>query len=174
MKIIIPILIFFAAVVLQTTLVQFASIFHILPNLVLAVGISWAILRSYKETVLCGLFAGIMLDMLSGREFGIKTISLIIILIGVNLLAKEFLSGPRILLLTSLSFAGTIFYGLMNFCLLNLIFHLKLINFKPDLIWHLLLGQGVYNVFLVFLVFWILSKIDKWLLYYSKQVKLSR
>ena len=74
------------AYILQATLLDMLQIGHIKPNLIIMVVIHIALLRGYWEGGLTGLFAGMLMDILTGRIFGVYAILAMLI----GLLAGSF------------------------------------------------------------------------------------
>ena len=73
----IPLLAFLS--ILQSVIIKDLAFLEGRPDMVLLAVISWAIIGRQKESMVLGLFGGLLLDLLSGLPIGVSAINLIII-----------------------------------------------------------------------------------------------
>jgi rod shape-determining protein MreD len=60
--------------VLQSTTIEYVEIFNSKPNIILVFAILYALIRGYNEGATVGFFSGLILDVISGKVFGLNAL----------------------------------------------------------------------------------------------------
>ncbi len=67
-------LLIFVLIILQTTVVRGIEIFHVIPNLLLVMVVSYSLLHEDYSALVVGAVCGLLLDMHGGRTVGMNTL----------------------------------------------------------------------------------------------------
>jgi len=136
------------AVSLQSTLIPVIALGGIRPDLVLVVVVSAALSEGRETGVLCGVFGGVLQDILSAGPFGINTLAKMLVGLLVGIYEKKVNKKNLLMPLLAMS-AGT-----LAAFIVNLVFLLgygqgeailtMLAQFPPSLAYHLLLIVPVH------------------------------
>ncbi|MBI3671416.1 rod shape-determining protein MreD [Candidatus Azambacteria bacterium] len=103
------------SVLLQTSFMQKISIFGVSPNLPMTMLFFVAFFsRSYKMTMLSGLFLGLLFDIFSGTAFGIFSLTFICLAFFVSVLLDSVVLRDNIFMLFAILFFGTIFGSFLS------------------------------------------------------------
>ena len=89
MRYLVLILIFFLAVIIQTSLLPFINIYGVKPNLVLILLLIWAIAKEFKNIWGLIILAGLFLDLFSGLFFGVSMLSLLVTFFFIDLVSQK-------------------------------------------------------------------------------------
>lgn len=160
-KILILSSLFFAACLLQSTVLEYIEIINIRPNLLLVAAISVALIREDLESAFMGLAFGLGMDILIGRALGWYAVCffLICFFIGVinSKLYKENPLIPAFFIFCSSVVIEILYYAISFF----------LVGYESFMFvfTHIILPESLYNAVLGFpifqLVLRIYRKIDK-------------
>ena len=126
MRYLVLILIFFLAVIIQTSLLPFINIYGVKPNLVLILLLIWAIAKEFKNIWGLIILAGLFLDLFSGLFFGVSMLSLLVTFFLLIWLVKNLFGQINFGILTALIVIATLVYNLLLLALTKL--------FQPDFI----------------------------------------
>lgn len=123
-------------------------------NLILSVLIFLTVIIDYKQALWWAIGAGLFLELYSDIFFGIITLSLIITIIGINLLSNNFFTNRSLYSLVILGLAGTIFYNLIK-VLLNLIVLVWgwQVGFSLPSFWLEFFWPSIFNVIILIVIF---------------------
>jgi len=133
---------------------------QIVPDLILIMVITYALLRGSDEGLIFGLCAGFFVDILSGGLIGVQAATKILAGYSVGLLEKTIFKDN--LLLPALAvFVGTIFLELLNF-IMYLAFKVNT-NFF-DLMVNVTFPLAFYNALLAPLIYYLFLKLERYLM----------
>ena len=160
MKVLIWFVVMLLAVSLQSTLIPVITVGGVRPDLVLVVVVSAALADGQETGVLCGIFGGILQDLLSAGPFGVNTLAKMIVGLIVGVYEHKVNKKNLLLPLVAVS-AGT-----LTALAVNMVFLLgygqtennltMLALFPPALAYHLLLIIPVHMAML-----WLKQKQEK-------------
>ncbi|MDK2800737.1 MAG: rod shape-determining protein MreD [Clostridiales bacterium] len=145
--------------VLQSTVLQYIELWNIKPNLIVMLVIYFALLRGNVEGGIVGLFGGMLLDILSGKVFGLY--ALIGMYIGVlagNFNKRFFKENYLVALL--FTFIFTIIYEFIFYFFNYFIWgETRIIYVFKNII----IPEVLYNCFLAVPIYSFVIKINNWL-----------
>jgi rod shape-determining protein MreD len=145
------------AALLQVSLLSALHVGGVYPNLVLMVIVAWALLRGARSAVIWALIAGLWLDLLSGRAFGVYTLGLVVAAYLAGLGAQT-VYRPTIFFALAMGAVATIVQDGIQI-LLSLLsggtFSL------PDALLRLVLPEIVYNSVIMLAVYPLLSWVNQ-------------
>lgn len=75
---------------IQTTIIQYIEIFNTRPNIVLVIVILYALIRGNHEGSIIGFLSGFIMDVISGKVFGLHSLLFMYICILVGTFNKRF------------------------------------------------------------------------------------
>lgn len=142
--------------VLSSTVLRHIAIFGVMPNLTIIIVSSFALLRSDVEGAVIGFFAGLLQDVMFGRNFGLNALFYMIIGYFCGKPFKDFYRENYLLPLF-LILCSTFFYE-FGFYITNFLFRSKL-----DVLYYLgkiIIPSLFYNAFLTIPVFRIMYSIN--------------
>jgi len=123
-------------------------------NLILSLVIFLSVIMNYQKGLWWALGGGLFLELYAGSLFGFTTLSLILVVIGVNFLFNNFFTNRSLYSLLILGFIGTAAYNLII-----LFFNLLLIAFgllESSLefsFWFQFFWQPIFNLLILFIIF---------------------
>lgn len=143
-------------VFLQIAFLPFFALYQAIPNLILAVIISWCILKSLNCAFALAFLGGIALDFYSGTLFGIHALSLVCVVLIAYLITQYFLNKDDLFSKLGIIILATLAhqFTFLGFGFLTKI--LKLQNFTlslSDQYFSFLFWQVLVNAGALFLVF---------------------
>lgn len=160
----IPILALVAA--LQVTVVPQFGIFGGRPDLVFLFVIAWALNSSLDEGVIWAFSGGIIKDLLSASPIGSSVVGLIILVFAIHFIRQQ-IYRVSIISLVWITLIGSLFYQLTVLLIMFLTgfqpAFLNRLGFAPlvtDLT-YVILPTIVYNLVLIFPVYWLVRRIQK-------------
>ena len=143
---------------LQTTVLQYAAIRGVLPNLLLVLIISTALLRGNVEGGVVGLFAGLAADMMFGSVIGFYALFGLFLGIIVGSLNKR-MYRDNLLIAVFFTFVYSVAYESVIFIVNNIMS--ADMNFLYALT-VIILPEAAYNSAIAVLLFPLMIKADKW------------
>lgn len=142
---------------LQSTLLVYARVYDVKPNLIIVFVIIVALLRGNVEGGTVGFFAGLMLDMLFGKILGFYTLLGFYLGILVGSVNKR-LYRENILVVVFFTFVSSIAYETAVY-VLNSFMHGSLDLLFP--MTRIILPEAVYNSLVSILMYLLLIKINR-------------
>lgn len=104
----------FAALILQTTVIDGLSFFGVSPSLTLVIVICFSLANTYLPSAVFAAVAGLLLDITGGRIIGFNAVLMMYLSIGVVYVGQEFFrETPKSAVI--LTAAGTFVYELVFF-----------------------------------------------------------
>lgn len=146
----------FITLILQSTLVNVFSIKGVVPDLVLVLVMILVVLSGFNKNWFFVLFAAIGLDFFSGFSFGIISINLLLSSFFIDWLNRKIFSFTKISLISFLIIGGILVYYILLF--LTFAF---LLDAEFPLTWMNLLIKLLYDLVLIFLIFYGIKKKNK-------------
>lgn len=123
-------------------------------NLILSLVIFLTVIINYQKGLWLALGGGIFLELYAGSLFGITTLSLLLTVMGINLLFNNFFTNRSLYSLLILGFLGTAIYNsiilLLNLLIIILGFSVSALEFS---FWFQFFWQGVFNLLILFIIF---------------------
>ena len=160
MKIILIILASFIIIGLQLTVLTRLSLFNVVPNLILALSIAWAIYQKDQKYSWLILIPAALLDSLIGRPLGLITLAIWLTLSLVGWLGKFLFKQSGFIPVLVLSLSGVVFYEFINAGLIRLAQFFNLDGAK--IFWtdfYLFTPRAIlYNCILCLIAFWLIKK----------------
>lgn len=145
-----------AAALLQSGFILPITFLGARPNLVLAVVLSWTLLRGGRSGLLWAAAGGVALDLLSSAPFGTFTVA-ILLTIGLIGMLDGFFYRPSILLPVALMVAASPLFDLLSLLMLRTLgWNRPLLSNLP-----LLLGAALLNGALIALVYPLMRRLDR-------------
>lgn len=170
-------LVLFVSILLQTSFLVVLFPEYAIPNLVITVAIAWTINASFEVIWPWVVFLGLGMDLFTFSVVGKNVIFLILVAYVVSFLSRRFLVETRIS-----GFLVTIFF-IFGASLASNVWDILWMH-SMDLVQVLKLNQDyilsaknfaiqfLFNVIIFYIIFWILSKIEKKISFYEQKVKL--
>lgn len=160
MKVLIWFLFMLLMVSLQSTLIPVLTMDGVRPDLVLVAVVSAALADGRETGVLCGVFGGILQDLLSAGAFGINTLTKMLVGLFVGIYERKINQKNLLMPLVAVS-AGTLAALMIQAIFLlgygrGEILGLLPVQFPPVLAYHLLLVVPVHLV-----VLWAKRRLDR-------------
>lgn len=148
MKTLILFVIMAVAVSLQSTVVPLMTIGGVMPDLVLVVVVSAAISTGSETGLICGVFGGLLQDLLSAGPFGYNVLSKMVLGFLVGFYQKKVNQGSLLLPLVAVA-AGTVAATVVAVALLLIngqerMISALLIQVLPATAYHILLAVPVH------------------------------
>jgi len=160
MKIILIILASIIIVSLQLTTLARLSLFNVVPNLILALIVAWAIYQKDQKYSWLILIPAVLLDSLIGRPFGLITLAIWLAFSFVGWLGKFLFKQSGFIPVLVLSLSGVLFYELIYAGLIRLAQFFNLNGAK--ILWadfYILAPRAIlYNCILCLIAFWLIKK----------------
>lgn len=160
----IPILALVAA--LQVTVVPQFAILGGRPDMVFLFVVAWALNSSLDEAVIWAFAGGIIKDLLSALPVGSSVVGLVILVFAIHFIRQQ-IYRISIISLVWITLLGSLFYQLMILLIMFLtgfqpafLSRLGLAPLVTDLT-YVILPTIVYNLVLVFPVYWLVRRIQK-------------
>lgn len=143
---------------LQTTILQYAAIRGVLPNLLLVFIISAALLRGNVEGGVVGLFAGLAADMMFGSVFGFYALFGLYLGIIVGSLNKR-MYRDNLLIAVFFTFVYSVAYESVIFIVNNIMSGDMNFLYAFSAV---ILPEAAYNSAIAVLLFPLMIRADKW------------
>ena len=147
--------------ILQVSVFSFFKLAGIVPNIMLILVVSFALMRGQTEGMLIGFFSGMLIDIMAGDAIGFYALIFLFVGYTNGLLAKIFYAN-NILLPLGMIFINSVAYNFIvyicQFLLRNrtdLGFYLMHVML-PEVVYTFLIAIFLYNVFL-----WINQTLEK-------------
>lgn len=139
----------FVLAILQTAVFPHFPVLGVIPLLPLLFSIAWAIIHQPEDGIMWGFIAGLFLDLFSISYIGISSLTLVICVTAVVLVADTISESGYVTML-ALTLVGTILYILVYTILLRIwglsnSFNL-ILTLLPLLLLHVILGLPIYWV----------------------------
>lgn len=131
MKNLINIVLIYIAVVLQISLMPAISFYQGMPNIILLVATSLAMINRREEALWWIILGGILLDIISAGYFGIYTLSFLAIYFMTYFLVKKIFTEPSIYLSIPIFFVCSIIVDIPWMVI--------------DSQWQIMLADAIYN-----------------------------
>lgn len=154
MRVLIWFFLMLMAVSLQSTIIPVLALDGIRPDLVLVAVVSAALTDGRETGVLCGIFGGVLQDLLSAGPFGVNTLTKMLVGLVVGIYERKVNKKNLLMPLAAVS-AGT-----LAALVIQTVFFIgygrkeaigtMLAQFPPVLAYHLLLMAPIYIAFLFF------------------------
>ncbi len=106
-------------VILQVSLFEKLAIFEVVPNIILALGVSLLFLNLFNDAILVGGIGGLFFDITSRFYFGVNTLFFIAILLIIQVYILKIFPTPKILTSFILFLAIFLIYDIVTFSLLK-------------------------------------------------------
>lgn len=151
---IILVILFFLIYILQITFFNTFSIFGVKPNLFILLVLFIGLYIDEKNAMIFGIFAGICMDLLGGKIFGISSIMLAIVGIISGVLAKNWKKEQLQIVLMFILL--TICYEVGSYILSTL---LSIANFEILAFIKKLIIEVIYNVLILMIFYPLIQKI---------------
>lgn len=145
--------------ILQSTIVQYIEVWHIKPNLVLIVILSFALIRGSVEGAVVGLCGGLLLDISGARVFGLNAFLGMYVAIGAGIFNKRFFKDNyfvAILFTFSFSFLYELIFYILRFYIwgeTNIGYAISGIVFP----------ESIYNCILAVPIYYFALRVNRWL-----------
>ena len=160
----IPIMMLAAA--MQASVVPQFSIFGGRPDLIFLITISWALNSSLEEGIIWAFVGGICKDLLSATPTGTSVVGLVIVVFGIHLVRQQ---------IYRVSFISLVWITLLGsfFQQITILVIMFLTGFQPaflsaqgieplsTILTYVIFPTMVYNLVLIFPVYWIVRRIQK-------------
>jgi len=159
---------------LQVAFLPHFTLYQAIPNLVLAVLVSWCILESYNQAYILALLGGIVLDLYSGTLFGIHTTTLVCVALIIYLITQHFLNKDDLLSRLLIIILATLGY---QFIFLGFTFLAKLLHSVDYSIplsnqyFYFLLWQILVNAIVLLIIFPMIKASHNFLLRHEKRAR---
>ena len=152
MRVLLWFVIMLLMVSLQSTLVPVLSLEGVRPDLILVAVVSAALSNGRETGVLCGMFGGILQDLLSAGTFGVNTLTKMLVGLFVGIYERKVNKKNLLMPLVAVS-AGTLAALLIQLVFLfgygqSEAVGMMLAHFPPVLAYHLLMMAPVHMAFL--------------------------
>lgn len=160
----IPILVIVAA--LQVTVVPQFGILGGRPDLVFLFTIAWALNSSLEEGVIWAFAGGISKDLLSATPTGTSVVGLVLLVFAIYFIRQQ-IYRVSIISLVWITLLGSLLYQLMTLVIMLLTgfqpAFLNRLGLAPLLsgLTYVILPTIVYNLMLIFPVYWLVRRIQK-------------
>jgi rod shape-determining protein MreD len=177
-KIVRLIIILLAVIIQISFLPAIFSAFQV-PQIVLMLVIAWTIIAGFRNILPWIIMAGFFLDLLSFKTIGLSITVFVLVAYFVSFFSRRFLVESRgwgALVMAFFIFFSTVFYYFFNNFFANLLLSANLLTsgfwksfifFQKDVA-----AQIFFNLLLFFACFFLLSRIENYLSFYEKKVKI--
>jgi rod shape-determining protein MreD len=155
---IITLLIFFIFFILQTTVFEKIKVYNVKPNIIIVLIICYSLAKGSIRGGTIGLIAGIVIDIITGKIFGLHTFICFYTGLLAGLLYKRFFRESYMVIIVT-TFVFTIFYEFLFYFMKYYIWTETGFGYAMKMI---ILPEAIYNSILVVPVRFLLLKIDKW------------
>ncbi len=142
--------------IIQATLVQYISILGIKPNMILIMIISFSLSREYMEAGVIGFFAGLLLDILTGKMIGLHTLLGMYTGLLVGNTKEKFFKDSYIVTIF-FTFTFTFSYELIFYILNYFIWGETRMMYALS---HIILLQSIYNAILSIPIYSLIIKVN--------------
>ncbi|MFH1551979.1 MAG: rod shape-determining protein MreD [bacterium] len=153
MKVILTVLFFLLAVILQTTSVSFLAIFGVIPNLVLIMVLVMVLLKGFDKSWKYIILIGFLLDLFSGLPFGLISLGLVSSSYLIDSLNRNVFSAVKFWIMSGLVALGILVYNLF------LIGSARFFNLDLFLNLRYLIIEIIYDLLFAFIFFYVAKKI---------------
>lgn len=150
------------------------SLYQAIPNLVLAVLVSWCILQSYNQAYALALLGGLVLDLFSGTLLGMHALSLVCVALVTYLVTWHFLNKEDLLSRLGVIILATLGYQFIFLGFTSLAKVLGLFDytiFLSSQYLQFLFWQILVNVIALLIIFPLVKASHNFLLRHEKEVK---
>lgn len=143
---------------LQTTVLHYAAIYGVIPNILAVFVIITALLRGNVEGAVVGFFAGLFIDMLFGSVLGFYALLGFFLGIAAGSVNKR-LFKENLLVVVFFTFIYSIAYESLVYIINNIMSgNMELLH----VLTRVMLPEAVYNSAVAVLIFPLLIKADRW------------
>ena len=149
------VLLLFFTYIMQTTVADYLKLWGVKPDILLTVVLCYAIFEGKEKGVVMGLCAGLLLDFLWGRAFGVNTILFILLALLCAITADNVFHKNAMLAVLSV-FIFSFVYGVL-FAAVSFAFSGRGGMFY--LLWRVAIPSAIYNTVLAIPVFALLGKL---------------
>ncbi|MCX7748190.1 MAG: rod shape-determining protein MreD [Clostridia bacterium] len=157
----------FILALIQSTVLEYARIFHVKPNLLIVFVISYAFIRGSLEGAVVGFFAGLVQDIASGKVLGLYTLLGLYLGLAMGSVNKR-LYRENVFLVVFFTFIASFVYETVVYLLI------ALTSGKFDIVFPLrsiILPEALYNSIVSILIFILVVKLHYW---YQRKENLPR
>ncbi len=161
-------------ILLQVAFLPHFTLYQAIPNLILAVLVSWCILQSYNQAYVLAFLAGLSLDLYSGTLFGIHTLTLVCVALITYLITQHFLNKDDLFTRLMIIILATLGY---QFIFLGFTFLAKLLHLVDYSIplsnqyLGFLLWQILVNAIVLLIIFPMIKASHNFLLRHEKRAR---
>jgi rod shape-determining protein MreD len=118
MKYVLAVVLFWFAAVVQTSVMPAFPVFGVVPNLVLALAVCWAVARGQQEAMVIVPIAGVFLGLLGSQSVGVVVLAMAPIVLlselqALRLTPSNFLLTVAIVFLASVCYETVLLVGLL-------------------------------------------------------------
>ncbi len=145
--------------VIQSTILQYVEILNVKPNLLIIFVVFFALLRGSVEGGIIGLCAGLLMDLLAAKVFGVHSLLGLYIGVVIGYFNQQIFKESNIVaifLVVICTFSYEVLYFFFSIFIWeesNLLF--ALIN--------IIIPETIYNAFLAIPLYWFVVRINRWL-----------
>jgi len=137
-------------------------------NILLVFIIGSALYYSFEYSLIFLILGGWILDLYSGMNFGVLTISLFLTLIVSYLLIKNFISHKTWWSMSFVVLGSTVLYNIIVLIISLVLYGMKFNYFYMSLGFLNLFWQSLLNILIVFVIYFFRDFLKKYLIYYEK------
>ncbi len=152
MKILLPIIIIFCLIILQSSLYPYLKVFNAFPNLILIMVIILSILEGWKKSLIWVIFGGLLLDIFSfNNPIGASVLGLFIVSYLTNFVSQNIFKKTSFFSIILISAGSTLVYGFF----IILVLAIGRLNFQFSVVQ--MISQMIYNTALLIPIFYLIK-----------------